>query len=262
MTGLEHLSDARGRRIRALQERKMREKYGQFLAEGVTLVEEAVRSSMTVEFVCGDHSQLPFLEQLALAGSFPVYHVSEESFLALSTTESPQGVLAVMKMPEISTDAGALLGHDWKTCIALDHVSDPGNVGTAIRSADWFGASAVIIGPGSVDVYNPKVVRGSMGSLFHLPVVQVENLALWLVEAEAAGARIIGTALHGNPIVRHELEGAKVIVIGSEGRGMWPEVASVCSVIVTIPRFGNAESLNAGISAAIILAALRGIADC
>ncbi len=259
MTTVAPLPEARGRRIRALRERKMREKYGQFLAEGITLVEEAVKSTFTIEFVCGESSQLPFLQQIAAAASFPVYVVSQEVFRGLSTTETPQGAVAVVSIPKETVGIDALCAQGWKTCIALDHVSDPGNVGTVIRSADWFGAGAVVLSEGSVDAFNPKAVRGSMGSIFHIPVIHADQLSTWLSDAREYGAEIIGTAVNGVPFTRPAGDAPRMIVIGSEAHGLSPYVTSVCTEIVAIPRFGQAESLNAGITAAVMLAALRGV---
>jgi TrmH family RNA methyltransferase len=152
--------------------------------------------------------------------------------------------------------------------VALDRISEPGNVGTIIRSADWFGADAVLLSEGSVELYNPKVVRSTMGSLFHLPVIAlpdgtgpapgVRTFAEALTVCRAAGYTLYGADVNAASDIRTiHFAQKSLIVFGNEAHGLAPEAAALLDERVLIPKFGQAESLNAAAAAAVVLSTLR-----
>ena len=152
----------------------------------------------------------------------------------------------------------ALFGPGDRLLLALDAVSDPGNVGTIIRTADWFGAGGVLLGRGCVEPFNEKVVRATAGSLFHIPIVDEVELLEVLAQAKATGFRVV-VAAAGGSVSLSDWRPAKrnVLVVGSEAHGVSADIRDSADVTVAIPRYGRAESLNAGVAAAILLAHTR-----
>jgi TrmH family RNA methyltransferase len=159
----------------------------------------------------------------------------------LASTESPQPVLAVVRIPSPALDLTAL-----GLVVVADRIADPGNLGTILRSAEAAGFDAVVVTPGSVDPFNPKVVRASAGSLFRLPVSHTD-----LAAVKAAGLRIIGTSSHrGSSHTEADLTGRIALVVGNEARGL-PDDAAV-DEWVTIRHHGRAESLNVAMAATVL----------
>ncbi len=153
-------------------------------------------------------------------------------------------------MPERRLDFVSL---PQKLCILLEGIQDPGNLGTIIRIADWFGIDAVLCTKGCVDLYNPKVVQATMGSLLRVPVYYIDIPLLH----EATGLNICGAILGGDDIFEQDLPATGIIAIGNEGAGLSKELESILSHKLTIPKYGGAESLNAAVATGIICALFR-----
>lgn len=173
----------------------------------------------------------------------------------VSDQKSPQPVMAVFRIPPHTVPA-----HDGKTMtLALDTVQNPGNLGTIIRLADWFGITQIVASRGTADTYNPKVVQATMGALVRVRVSYVDNLAEWLGNVKAP---VIGTFLDGTDLYHTEvsLNPAPVIVMGNEGNGISPEVAAVVTHRLLIPNFPpgrkSSESLNVAMATGIIVSEL------
>lgn len=244
------------REIRRLYRRQYRERRGLFVIEGMRLVREAVSSSIRLKRVLvtdaflarGEGKRLSeMLEELGVE----LVLVNEEVLADIADTESPQGVLAVCGIDEYE-DIGALLATGDLFTI-VDGVREPGNLGTIIRTADAAGARAVFVTRGTVDPYNPKVVRASMGSIFHIPVVGVESLDRVIEALRVEGARTIaGDARASKPLYSLDLTGRVAIVVGNEARGS-PEASRLADEVVAIPVVGRSESLNVAVAASIML---------
>lgn len=240
--------DAKLKLVRSLLEkRRAREREGKFVVEGPHLVEEA---SSAVKYVLY-HSHLPIVKKLEAQG-IPCYRISKERFAELSEVATPQGVLAVVKQSEhqlsdlLNTKAPLLL-----FCI---EVQDPGNLGTIIRTADAAGAAGVILSRGTVDLYNSKVVRASMGSIFHLPIVRVKELTETIDKLKKKKIRIVAADHQAKKdYYQADLSGPAAILVGNEGAGLPEELWDLADEIVRIPMPGRAESLNVGVASAIIL---------
>jgi len=242
------------RRLRQLHQRRRREATGRFLADGVRLVEEALRAGAPVEqLLATPDPQNPRLSALLGAArdrGIPVVDVAPHVLAAISEVETPQGVVAVVRRQALPLEP--LLGRRELLLLVVDRVQDPGNLGTMIRTADAAGAWGVVLLPGTVDPYNPKAVRATMGSLFHLPVVE------WSVERLQAllrrGVRLLATDPAG-PVDFREADYRRplAIAVGHEAEGVSAAVRRAAAAVVRIPILGRAESLNAAVAAALVL---------
>jgi RNA methyltransferase, TrmH family len=228
--------------------KKERDKTGLFLVEGFHLVEEAIKQGeQVVEIIVSEQVGLPSRWD---SGSTPVTLVTEEISNSLSDTEAPQGIYAVCRQPEFeATDA--------RTFLLIDSVQDPGNLGTMIRTADAAGIDAVIIGRGSVDSFNSKVLRSAQGSHFHLPVIRGE-LSEWIGKLKANNVPVYGTALENGSVYTKTAPSENfALVVGNEGNGVSKEILTSTTANLYIPILGKSESLNVAVATGILLYYLR-----
>lgn len=245
------------RQTRQLVRAKKRRESGLFLAEGRQAVREAVASgrveSLFVRWAAAhDHDDL--IAQARAAG-VEVYGVSEQNIATMSDTVTPQGLVAVVRH-ENSTLASVFSGRDPQLVVICAQVRDPGNAGTVIRCADAFGADAVILTADSVEVTNPKVVRASVGSMFHLPVVSGVALADAVDAARAAGLQVWAADGASGEVLTElasELARPTAWVMGNEAWGLPSDHLSLADRSVGVPIYGAAESLNLATAAAVCL---------
>lgn len=252
-TEIMSVQNARVKEWAQLLERKGRDKQGKYIIEGHHLVEEALRAGATVETVIFSLEKgLPDgLVGLALPGEVEWVGVSQAVLEKCTDTQTPQGVLAIVARPQLGMDE--LLAGEHDLVVVLDGVQDPGNLGTIIRSADAVGAKAVVLGRGTVDLYNPKTIRSTMGSMYHLPIVEAD-LGLLLPRARERGVRLVTTSLQAqSSCYDTDLRQPTWLILGNEGRGVSPEVAALSDVQVIIPMQGKAESLNVAMAATVLL---------
>jgi len=229
---------------------KERKSTGQFVAEGMQCAREALASGSgpqieTLYLTANGRSKI---EEIADVSGFNTFDVSDEVMREMSETITPQGILAICEIPKADLSDITLNGS--RKFIYLSEVQDPGNAGTILRSADAFGMDAVITSPGSVDMYSPKVVRSTAGSLWHIPVfesVAIQDLLALGIKAFCLGAS--GT----KTLSSFATTGDTVAVFGNEARGLSTaqEVAQI--EVVSIPMPGNAESLNLSAAASIVM---------
>ena len=239
---------------RRLIERKHREREGMFLIEGPHLLAAALeRGARVREVFCTEEflGRHPGLATRLEEGEWAVWVVPDALLRRVAATESPQGVVAVVEKPAPSplprVEEGLLV-------LALDAVADPGNLGTCVRSADGFGATAVVLGSGCCDPFNAKAVRASAGSLFPVPVVEVEDLAGAVRALREGGARAVATDPRaGRAVWEVDLRGPTVVVVGGEARGVSRAVRAECEVEAAVPLRSGVESLNAAVAAAVAL---------
>ena len=248
------ITNARRQYIRDLQQRKARRKYGAFVVEGLVNVGELLASRAELEVLAGTPDGLDALRQNLPNARFPaeVYELGPAALQRVSAQVKPNGVVAVARAfdyPRASFTALPRL-------LYLDGVNDPGNAGTLIRTAEWFGLDGVCASPGSVDWYNPKVVAAARGSLFRLPHRQIELADL---AAGRPGGRVIVADLGGRPARRYPWSEEGILVVGNESHGPGAAAKSLVSGgladVVTIQGAGgDTESLNAGIAGGILMA--------
>lgn len=236
----------------SLLERKGRERQQAYIVEGVHLVQEALHWGAEVESVLFSAERgLPEQVAAVLPADIECVSVSEQVLAKCSDAQSPQPVAAVIRKTEPSADR--LLDAKNSLVVVCDGIQDPGNLGAIIRSADAAGADGVVLGKGTVDLYNPKTIRSTMGSLFHIPVVSADLPALF-AQAKAKGIRLVVTSLQATrTCFESDFTGPTWLVLGNEGQGVSPEAASLVDEHVIIPMPGRAESLNVAMAATVLL---------
>lgn len=227
---------------RKLQQKKFRELHGQYLVQGPKLVQELLRSGHRVSAL------------LATAAAAEHLHLTEAIVVPdhelerIGTLESGNEVVAIVERPAISPVA--LLGAS-ELVIALDGISDPGNLGTVVRIAAWFGIRRVWCSANSVDVFNPKCVQASMGAIFRVRVDHLE-LPAELRRQQAAGATLYMASMEGRSVLQEKLQHKAVLVLGSESHGLSEAVRRIPGVLIGIPGGGAAESLNVAMAASAL----------
>ena len=239
--------------IRTLQSHsKARREEGAFVIEGVRLAEEALQAAWEAQLVlCTTH--LDSRGQLVVEGfsarGVPVEQVSDRVFAAISETETPQGLLAVLKLRALPLPSAP------DFLLILDGVRDPGNLGTILRSAAAAGVQAVLLSPGSADAFAPKVLRAGMGAHFRLPVHQLswEQIKATLGKSAAGLHVYLAEAVVGTPYTQADFRSPLALVIGGEAEGAGRQAVSLSNEKVHIPMPGGGESLNAGVAASILL---------
>ena len=244
---------------RDLRRRKSREKQHLFVAEGVRAVEELLESSIEVKGVLvapqleGAQRGAALRARIAESG-VETAAVSEAEFRSAAETESPQGVLAIGAVPEHGF--ARLAGRDTLRVLVLDAVQDPGNVGTIVRTAQALGVDATIALPGTVDLWNAKVVRGAMGASFrHIAFhSSLDELSAFLADA---GAVLWGADAAGDPIDIIEPPARLAIAVGNEGAGLSSSLRERAAKLVSLPIKGAVESLNVAVATGILLFQLR-----
>ncbi|NLZ52971.1 MAG: RNA methyltransferase, partial [Thermoanaerobacteraceae bacterium] len=227
---LKELSKKQQRLIKALRQSKTaRMKKRCFLVEGLKSVEEVIDSDYNIKFIVLSNAFLDskdvFLNKLKKKISEDIlYQVSEKTFIELTDTVTPQGILAVTDLKDVEIDD--MLKNNF-LIIALDKIQDPGNMGTIIRTADAAGANGIVIGKGCVDIYNPKVVRSAMGSLFHIPIVQTDDLSKTLAHLKQRGGQVVTTHLSAKKDYYNvNFKTSTVIVMGLEADGVSQKIST------------------------------------
>ena len=232
------------KRVASLRQQKFRKALGLFIVEGRKMVEELLQSRFTIEAlyatdVC--HELFPQAET-----------VSEVQMAQMSGLDTPPGILAVVRVP-----TSQQLATSPRFILALDGIANPGNMGTIIRTAEWFGIHDIVCSPDCVEVWNPKVIQATMGSIFRINILE-SDLTVFLSQQRQAGRAVYGALLEGENLFDMKDAGDGVIIIGSESHGIRDEILSCITHPVTIPRVGmsQTESLNASVAGAIIMAQL------
>ncbi|CRZ13974.1 TrmH family RNA methyltransferase [Mycolicibacterium neworleansense] len=232
-----------------LQRHIGRRRAARFLAEGPNLVEAALRRGLVSEVFVTEAALDRFGELLADA---PVQLVTERAAKALSDTVTPVGLVAVCRLPEVSLDE-VLAGAPRLIAVPVQ-ISEPGNAGTLIRTADAMGADAVVLAGHSVDPYNSKCLRSSAGSIFSLPVISEPDAAAVVARLQAAGLQVLATTIDGEVSLDHvDLAGPTAWLFGPEAHGLPTELAAAADHRVHIPMPGRSESLNVASAASICL---------
>ena len=244
---------------RDLKRRKAREKRGLFVAEGVRAVEELVRSSLAIEgvLVAPQLEEAPrgsALLEMIRGKSITLETVGASEFASAAETESPQGILALARIPAATLDE--IPTADPLRLLILDAVQDPGNVGTIVRTALAMGATATIALPGTVDLWNAKVVRSGMGAHFNHIVIHASWDELSAFRSRR-GLTLWGADAAGSPIGRESIPARLGLVVGNEGAGLTESVRSSLDRLVSIPMSPRAESLNVAVAAGILLHEVR-----
>lgn len=256
-----HLSKNEIKYLHSLSQKKVRQAEKKFILEGWRALKEVLNSSFQIELV----AVLPqFLENPDYAKTIseveerkiPVKELTELELKKIADTVHSQGIIALTHQKTFSLDHNLLRRSS--LIVAVDSMSDPGNLGSILRSADWFGVDAVLLGKGCVELYNEKVVRSTVGSIFHLPIVESVDLQHALPEMKKNDFWVIAASADGRESYTLAKTKAKnALVFGNEAHGVTKEIRGIVDAVVKIPKFGQAESLNVGVACGILLAHLR-----
>lgn len=235
--------------VKKLKERKFRDKEGLFILEGLRLVKEAIKANMEIKNIFISKSfedklvtefNNTFLENTII--------LNDNLFSQLASTENTQGVIAVVNKINNNKDE---IGDFYLIC---DKVQDPGNLGTIIRTAHAAGVNGIILTKGTVDIYNDKTIRSTMGSIFYIPIIYEDNDFTFIKKLKSEGFSLITTSLQESKnFFEENLMGKVILAVGNEGNGISDELFALADKKVKIPMPGDAESLNVAIAASIIL---------
>lgn len=235
--------------IKSLHQKKTRKEHGLFIVEGLKSVSEFIHSDYIVDSIFYTEGVMPKLGNLSQ--NVKLTEISIADLSKISSLTSPQQLLALVKIPQYNQLTSKMLKGSFT--LALDGIQDPGNLGTIIRTADWFGIKQIICSDDTVDVFNSKVVQATMGSLSRIKL-NYTDLRAFLRETELP---VFGALLAGESIYSADFGDEGIIVLGNEGNGIRQEIKDSIGHPVTIPRYGKAESLNVAISASIFCSEIR-----
>jgi RNA methyltransferase, TrmH family len=246
------ISKNRTRFIISLQKKKARDEAQLYVIEGDKLVREFLASGIPVNSVVAKPEFLSSIQPEHLQNVTFIESVSYEELKQISTLKTAHNALALIPVPEPNFDETEILKN---FCVALDFVQDPGNMGTIIRAAGWFGIKNIVCSPDCVDVYNPKVVQASMGALLHVNIYY-RDLRQLLNSAQSNEISVFGTLLEGESIYNHNLDNKGIILLGNESKGISEELIPYITVKIKIPKFSKAvqgiDSLNVGMAASVV----------
>jgi RNA methyltransferase, TrmH family len=237
------LSKSQVKYIQSLGQKKFRDEEGLFIAEGPKIVNELLTEiPQLVKTVYGVKEWIN--ENRGLLGKTEFIEISEAELKRVSQLSAPHKVLAVLHKIKYDKIVSAN-----NLTLALDTIQDPGNLGTIIRTADWFGIKQIVCSADSADMYNSKVIQATMGSIARVKIIYTD-LAAWLKQQKVT---IFAATLEGKDIRKMKRLTEGIIIIGNESKGIHPDLMQLAGETITIPKPGHAESLNAAIAAAIIL---------
>jgi TrmH family RNA methyltransferase len=238
--------------IKSLQNKKVRDEEKLFVIEGDKLVNEFLSAGIHVKVLMSKPEFIKGLQPNLAGFADNIETVSYDELKQISTLKTPHNALAIVHMPEHKINLSEIVRN---LSVALDCVQDPGNMGTIIRAACWFGIKNIVCSPDCVDIYNPKVVQASMGALLHVNVICSDLKKLFACAAESSIA-VYGTMLEGNSIYNQKLDDKGIILLGNESRGISDELIPFITEKIKIPKFSDAregiDSLNVGMAAAIV----------
>lgn len=247
--------------LNQLQQKKYRREFGEFLVEGIKGVKEALLSKAVISLmiIAGKQRDEPdFLELIKLAQKkqVDIEFCARQDISQIKTTETFPGVLAIIDQPGYSLEDVA----DNKIIICLDQIKDPGNLGTIIRTVDWFGLKSMVLSEDCVELFNPKVVRASMGSIFRVKIWQSKSLIQTLSNLKSKyGYELVGLTMAGEDVNKLSINKKAVYILGSESHGLRSEVEKLLDKRYTIQGHGQAESLNVAVAAGILLDKIKNL---
>jgi len=242
--------------VKSLNKKKYRNKHSLFLVEGIRGCEELIKSDFHVDNVFYSapglsDTRIKNLLDIIESNNINSHEISPKELNAISDAVTTQNIIAVAQLP---SDTIQINLSNMSKILCLESISDPGNLGSIVRTASWFGVDAIVLSNGSVDAYNPKVVRSSSGGIFSVPILSNVALIDFIGEAKTAGFDIIATVPHGGQSLHKAAFAEKsLLIFGSEADGISTPIISEADILLSIPSQGTAESLNIAISCGIIL---------
>ena len=239
--------------IRKLKDKKYRDESNKYVVEGVKLVEEAVKENAKIKqiIVCEDTTrtyEIPTHIMLEIA-KYECISVSDKIFNIITQVTNPQGIMAIIE----KNAQNAKIDYTQDIIVVLDDVQDPGNLGTILRTVDSIGLNQIIVSKGTADAFNSKVVRSTMGAIFRIKIIEVENLAQAIKEMRKHHFKLMVTSLQTKNSIYDIDFYKKIIVIGNEANGVSKEIQDMADEKAKIPMLGRTESLNASVAAGVVM---------
>ena len=239
--------------IRKLKDKKYRDESNEYVVEGVKLVEEAVKENAKIKqiIVCEDTTrtyEIPTHIMLEIA-RYECISVSNKIFNIITQVTNPQGIMAIIE----KNAQDAQIDYSQDIIVVLDDVQDPGNLGTILRTVDSIGLNQIIVSKGTADAFNSKVVRSTMGAIFRIKIIEVENLAQEIKEMRKHHLKLMVTSLQTKNSIYDIDFNKKIIVIGNEANGVSKEIQDMADEKAKIPMLGRTESLNASVAAGVVM---------
>ena len=239
--------------IRKLKDKKYRDESNEYVVEGVKLVEEAVKENAKIKqiIVCEDTTrtyEIPTHIMLEIA-RYECISVSNKIFNIITQVTNPQGIMAIIE----KNAQDAQIDYSQDIIVVLDDVQDPGNLGTILRTVDSIGLNQIIVSKGTADAFNSKVVRSTMGAIFRIKIIEVENLAQEIKEMRKHHFKLMVTSLQTENSIYDIDFNKKIIVIGNEANGVSKEIQDMADEKAKIPMLGRTESLNASVAAGVVM---------
>ncbi len=239
--------------IKKLKDKKYRDINNEYLIEGIKLIKEAIQEKAKIKqiVICDECEKIEaiskdFMYEIA---KHECIYVTKKLFETLTNVVEPQGILAIIG----KSDPKQEINYNEDIIVALDDIQDPGNLGTILRTVDSIGLTQIIISKGTADVFNPKVIRSSMGAIFRVKVIESEDLKQTLLEIKKHKFELLVTSLQTKKSVYDIKYKKKIIVIGNEANGVSKEIQELSDYKIKIPMLGKTESLNASVATGIIL---------
>lgn len=239
--------------IRKLKDKKYRDESNEYVVEGVKLVEEAVKENAKIKqiIVCEDTTrtyEIPTHIMLEIA-KYECISVSDKIFNIITQVTNPQGIMAIIE----KNAQDAQIDYSQDIIVVLDDVQDPGNLGTILRTVDSIGLNQIIVSKGTADAFNSKVVRSTMGAIFRIKIIEVEDLAQAIKEMRKHHFKLMVTSLQTKNSIYDIDFNKKIIVIGNEANGVSKEIQDMADEKAKIPMLGRTESLNASVAAGVVM---------
>lgn len=239
--------------IKKLKDKKYRDENNEYIVEGVKLIEEAVKENAKIKkiIVCEDTTrtyEMPTNVMLEIA-KYECVYVTDKIFSSITQVTNPQGIMAIIEKKAENQE----IDFSQDIIVALDDVQDPGNLGTILRTVDSIGLNQIIVSKGTADSFNSKVVRSTMGAIFRIKVIEVENLKQTIKIIKKQNFKLMVTSLQAENSIYDIDFNKKIIVIGNEANGVSKEIQEMADEKAKIPMLGKTESLNASVAAGIVM---------
>ena len=239
--------------IKKLKDKKYRDESNEYIIEGVKLIEEAVKEKAKIKkiIICEDTTrtyEIPTHVMYEIA-KYECIYVTDKIFASITQVTNPQGIMAIVE----KRDLNAQIDYTQDIIVALDDIQDPGNLGTILRTVDSVGLNQIIVSKETADAFNPKVVRSTMGAIFRVKIIEVENLVQAIKEIRKHHFKLMVTSLQTENSIYDIQFNKKIIVIGNEANGVSKEIQDMTDEKVKIPMLGKTESLNASVATGIVL---------
>lgn len=239
--------------VKKLKDKKFRDESNEFIIEGIKLIEEAIQENVKIKqvVICEECEKTNAISKTLMyeISRYDCVYVTQAVFNSITQVVAPQGIFAIAEKNNTTMQ----IDYSEDVIVALDNIQDPGNLGTILRTVDSCGLKQIIVSKGTVDVYNPKVVRSTMGAIFRVKVIECEDLSKSIKIARKHHFKLQVTSLQAEKTIYDVDYKKKIIVIGNEANGVSEEIQDLSDEKVRIPMLGKTESLNASVATGIVL---------